>query len=893
MISSAPSPFIPYSFKKIWVLFMTFPLFSYSYAQEKNFSVNRFLPSWIVDFNHKGARPNDKDITDGYFLSVYENQNHAELQEEYTHIIREIVSDAGVQNGSQINVTYAPGFQKLIFHKIILWRNNIAMDQLKIKKFKVIQTEKDLNKFIYSGTYDAFLLLEDVRKGDRIEYAFTIKGTNPIFGRKYATQYYFEGSSSIGNFYMNLITDKNRLINIKSFNNASSPLISEKSGYKLYEWQSMRTKTYRNTDYEPSWYNPFKRAQLTEYRNWNEVVNWGLAVNNYPDLKSPLLDRKIKEFKDLSGGDQKKYIELATRFVQDEIRYMGIEMGIYSHRPNSPQNVLKQRYGDCKDKSLLLVHLLKAVGIDAYMVYADTYSTIRTNEYLPSPFIFNHVIVVVEYGKQKTWIDPTVSFQRGKFDDFYAPDYGYVLVIKPGINALERITNTPKGKLISNLTFKISDTLSDKKSTLIIKSKYLGNYADNIRSAIAESGIESLQKDYLEYYGKYYTDIESSSLMQVKDDEKKNILELTEQYAIDDIWTQNENSEKKYISIYADLISNELHELPAKKRSEPLSLKYPSNVEQSITVKMPYYADYHTENIKIHNENYLFELKNSQRENTVKFSYFFRSLKPYIEGSEIKKYVKNYKKINENLSYTLSVGGGIQRRDYHENPYTIFLGIFVMIISGFFIIKYYQKRTPFDIEKLIQAKPIGGWLIALAILLIIEPVSVFSSFFSLGFFNQKVWSEMDNTGAIHGFLFKSAFITDLVAITLLFVFAITSAIMFFGRRADFPKMYVLLAKTDISISIFTFLLFRIMNLKSSPVESWSDLWSLAASVAICVLSIWYLKKSKRARQTFVFTYPEVECTKAMIRHYNAKLTTRKSMEDFNVPAQIKDSHENI
>ncbi len=103
---------------------------------------------------------------------------------------------------------------------------------------------------------------------------------------------------------------------------------------------------------------PSKRAQLTEYKNWNEVVNWGLSINGYPNLKSPLLDKKIKEFKEQAGNDQKKYIELATRFVQDEIRYMGIEMGIYSHRPNSPERVLKQRYGDCKDKSLLLVHLL-------------------------------------------------------------------------------------------------------------------------------------------------------------------------------------------------------------------------------------------------------------------------------------------------------------------------------------------------------------------------------------------------------------------------------------------------------------------------------------------------------------------------------------------------------
>ncbi|XHR98086.1 hypothetical protein ACFJIV_16335 [Mucilaginibacter sp. UC70_90] len=42
---------------------------------------------------------------------------------------------------------------------------------------------------------------------------------------------------------------------------------------------------------------------------------------------------------------------------------MGIEIGEYSHRANNPEKVFRQRYGDCKDKSLLLVSMLKAGGL--------------------------------------------------------------------------------------------------------------------------------------------------------------------------------------------------------------------------------------------------------------------------------------------------------------------------------------------------------------------------------------------------------------------------------------------------------------------------------------------------------------------------------------------------
>ena len=139
-------------------------------AQKKNFTINRQLPSWLIKIEDKGIKLSEKEVSDGYYLTLYENQNHAELQEEYSNFSREIVSDAGVQNGSQITVTYDPSFQKLIFHKVLLWRNGRSYDRLARDKFKVLQNEKDLSKFIYSGTYDAFLLLDDIRKGDKIEF---------------------------------------------------------------------------------------------------------------------------------------------------------------------------------------------------------------------------------------------------------------------------------------------------------------------------------------------------------------------------------------------------------------------------------------------------------------------------------------------------------------------------------------------------------------------------------------------------------------------------------------------------------------------------------------------------------------------------------------------------
>ncbi|MEJ2884159.1 DUF3857 domain-containing protein [Pedobacter sp. GR22-6] len=893
-MKSSTLPFCSFFTLKVAIVyFFLFGIHTLVYGQSKNFSVNRQNPSWIIKTELKGARPLDKDISDGYYLSVYENQNHVELQEEYTHIVREIVSDAGVQNGSQISVTYDPSFQKLIFHQIIVKRNGKTSDQLAAPRFKVLQNEKDLSKFIYSGTYDAFLLLEDVRKGDQIEYAYTIRGSNPIFGSKYASSFYFEGSSSIGQLYMNLIASGNRKMQFKNFNGAPAAKITAQNGYNIYEWTSRLTKTHRIADYEPSWYNPLKRTQFSEYQSWNEIVYWGLNINSYPNLNSPLLNKKITELKAESGSNKKKYIELATRFVQDEIRYMGIEMGVYSHRPNSPEQVLKQRYGDCKDKSLLLQHLLSAEHIAAYMVYADTESTIRTNEYLPSPFVFNHVIVAVDYAGKRTWIDPTISYQRAKFDDFYAPDYGHVLVIKPGVNALERMVSKPKGKLVAKLSFDVADTSDNKKSTLLIKSKYTGNYADNIRSAIAESGTDGLEKDYLEYYGKYYTDISSAAPIKILDNEKDNTVELTEKYEIENIWTTSEDSDEKRVYFYADMLSSELRNLKAKKRLEPVMLKHPVNIEQELDIRMPYNYSNDNETTTIENSNYFFELSTSGSGKTINYKYTYRSLKDHIEGSEIMDYVKDYKKVDRQLSYYYVAGGLSSSLTSDLNAYAVLAVVLTSMIFSVFCIKIYQKRTDFDTEKLTRAKPIAGWLILLAIRVLLGPVVITTKFITLNIFNNDLWFQLNQMENLKGNLLTIVYGIYLLGNSLLIPYSILCIFLFFNRRESFPIQYSIFTRLMICSAVLSSLL-TLFTAGDSYLDynTGYQIGKLLGSISISVICILYLKKSQRVRETFVFTYPESEWTKAMIRYYNHKLIQKQT-----VPAEetveIDEKHENI
>jgi transglutaminase-like putative cysteine protease len=91
---------------------------------------------------------------------------------------------------------------------------------------------------------------------------------------------------------------------------------------------------------------------VSEYESWKQVADWASALFPFPAVLSQDLQKRIADIKAKHAlpADQ---LSAVLRFVQDDVRYMGIEMGVHSHKPHPPAQVFRQRFGDCKDKAYL------------------------------------------------------------------------------------------------------------------------------------------------------------------------------------------------------------------------------------------------------------------------------------------------------------------------------------------------------------------------------------------------------------------------------------------------------------------------------------------------------------------------------------------------------------
>jgi hypothetical protein len=100
----------------------------------------------------------------------------------------------------------------------------------------------------------------------------------------------------------------------------------------------------------------------------------------------------------------KRLAEFVTGF-----RYVAIPLGVNSHRPHAAANVLRNRYGDCKDKANLLNTLLASLGIAADLVLVPRFT--QADEATPG-LAFNHAISRVHLADEVLWIDTTDETTR-------------------------------------------------------------------------------------------------------------------------------------------------------------------------------------------------------------------------------------------------------------------------------------------------------------------------------------------------------------------------------------------------------------------------------------------------------------------------------------------------
>ncbi len=189
-------------------------------------------------------------------------------------------------------------------------------------------------------------------------------------------------------------------------------------------------------------------------------------------------------------------------YLDREVRYTGIEFGEAAILPHDPAETLAKGYGDCKDKATLLVAMLRAAGIPAYVALLDVEVRMDVPVDLPGMGLFDHAIVYVP-GKVPLWIDATDRYaQLGQLP---MGDQGRLaLVTSEAATALVKTPEAPaqENGIVETREFTLTDNgpanvveITEPKG--ILESGYRGFYADKPDNDTREELRGYIKSEYL------------------------------------------------------------------------------------------------------------------------------------------------------------------------------------------------------------------------------------------------------------------------------------------------------------------------------------------------------------------------------------------------------------
>jgi len=820
------------------------------------------VPDWVQRIAPaESAQVPAGQVSLGVHYLLIDTQTRVDAQDKvhYRHIAAKALSERGVESVAHVEIRFDPSYQALALHMIQVRRGTRVISKLANASVKILQREKELEYLIFDGSKTANVFLDDIRVGDVVEYSYSLRGSNPVFGNRQFGRFDMQWSAPVHQMYSRLLWPRERAIEFAARNGAAAAVVNDLGTQREYVWQGRDIAARLVESNTPDWFDPYPAVQWSEFKDWQAVARWAVPYYRLPARLSPALQAEVDRIAAAHASPQERL--LATlKFVQREIRYLGVEIGPGSHAPSQPQQVLERRFGDCKDKSLLTMTMLQALGIEARAALVNTSLRRGIRDLQPTPFAFNHVLVRASIAGRPYWIDPTRAPQKGDIVHLYQPDYDATLVVDEATTGLVPMANDSSALSTRAIhsVYEAQDGF-DKPVRYTVTTVVQGASAEALRATLSGENREDLQKRYLNFYAHYYPKLTMASPISVQDDETDNRLTMTEHYLIDEFWKRTEERKRLEANIHVPEVDEYLRGPRDPIRTSPLALNHPVNLTHTTEVRLPEAWDTPAEKTRIEDASFEFERRKSEKDKVLLLVDSFRSRADHVVPAETARYAANLDRARDAVDYALykrdsvapkRVASGMERFNW---PVAM-VGVLLLAGFGWLAAKLYRYDPPARPREVFgtQLQGIGGWLLLPALGLLVAPFRLLWDISRvLPSYANDNWTQLTTVGgtAYHA-MWAPVLLFELANVLGYLVFTLLLLVMFFQKRRVVPLFYTVLVGSNVLIQGIDIALVHTIPGTATAVTSkdWGELLRSAVFFAIWAS---YFSKSERVKATFV------------------------------------------
>jgi hypothetical protein len=823
-------------------------------------------PSWVdLSVTPNFAPTPAADTSYGYDYLLLDRQVNVREEARYYRTVYRLTTENSLQDGGRVTWGFDPAYERLTVHHVRIIRDGVTQERLQEGLIKTIQQERDLDRHLLNGQLTGLAVLDDVRVGDVVDYAFTREGWNPAFRGNYFDTASAGWSIPVRHARFQVSAPAGRPIGYKSHGDVTLAFSATRQGdEQVLLWEGRDLRPIESESETPSWFTPYPHVRLSEFDAWSDVVKWAEPMYAIPSPMPAVLAEQAARLTRGLSTDADKTVAL-LQFVQQEVRYLGLELGAGSYQPTDPAVVLARRFGDCKDKTLLFCTLMQAAGLSAYPALLDTDWRDTIDDWMPTPHAFDHVIACIPQADGFLWVDPTLMYQQGELQRRGFPDYRRALVVQAGQDALTKIVVPSTAQSEVRITERFDIVAFDQPARFEVTTTSSGLSADSQRSYFATTTPEQIAKHYVNYYATAYPGLTRSALPVLTDDARNNVVTVVENYEIPDLWSApNESGE-----IRAEFFPKPILDYAARPdttvRTMPLRVSHPTNVQLTTTVNLPEAWKVTPEDRVI--ESHAFRAKGAilAEGKVVTMTYGWESRAHHVPAKHIVAHVKDLNRFRDSLGYSLTYTAAKEgassdavsaEQGFQLNWKMVVIAFSTMGLAGYAGV-WATRRTHRKPSRIAPANPaltgLGGWLILVAIGVTLRPITLLVSIARslVHAFDQAGWDAITEQGSA-GYqpFFGPLLVAEVIGNSLLIAGSIVMLVLFYQRRRAFPLVFIVnVAFSLVFLSLDTWAGEHLVNLDTAgSAESYGGIIGAAMQAFIWIP---YMLISERVKSTFV------------------------------------------
>ena len=326
-------------------------------------------------------------------------ENNGTSQREQIMRIR-VQTHAGVQEFGQLHVPYNGANDRIEIISVKVTKPNGAVTSAGSDSVQDLTAPVAREAPIYSDLHQKDIVVPGLAAGDVLEYDVRVSEFEPLAPGEFWWEQQFIDKVIVLDEQLQVDVPAGRALKMRT--KGAPPQVTIAGGRTLYLWKNTVLKVdeddssaakkhkRKKKDVDPDEEVP--DVQLSTFQSWDDVGRWYSGLERDRVKPDQTIRAKAAELTASATTDTDK-IEALYDFVAPRYRYVGISFGVGRFQPHSADDVLNNRYGDCKDKHTLLAALIKGTGLDAYPVLI--HHARKLDESVPSPSQFDHVITFV------------------------------------------------------------------------------------------------------------------------------------------------------------------------------------------------------------------------------------------------------------------------------------------------------------------------------------------------------------------------------------------------------------------------------------------------------------------------------------------------------------------